>query len=58
MNPDYESGLQEAETRITLGQALDFLVKIDTALYALDRNVNVNLLVSSTLANMMDRSYV
>jgi len=58
MNPDYESGLRDAETRITLGQALGFLVKIDTALYALERNVNVNLLVSSILANMMDRSHV
>jgi DNA polymerase-3 subunit delta' len=55
LNPDYESGMQEAAIRISLGQALDFLVKIDTALYALERNVNVNLLVSSTLANMMDR---
>jgi len=58
MNPDYENGLLEAEPRISLGQALEFLVKIDTALYALDRNVNVNLLVSSTLANMMERSHV
>jgi DNA polymerase III delta' subunit len=58
MNPDYDSGLQNAETRLTFGQALEFLVKIDTALYALERNVNVNLLVSSTLVNMMDRSYV
>ena len=56
LNPDYESGLQDAAARISLGQALDFLVKIDTALYALDRSVNVNLLVSSTLASMMDRS--
>jgi DNA polymerase-3 subunit delta' len=58
MNPDYENGLRDAETRFTLGQALEYLVKIDTALYALERNVNVNLLVSSTLANMMERSYV
>jgi DNA polymerase-3 subunit delta' len=58
MNPDYENNLRDAETRFTLGQALEFLVKIDTALYALERNVNVNLLVSSTLANMMERSHV
>jgi DNA polymerase III delta' subunit len=58
MNPDYEKGLREAETRISLGQALEFLVKIDSALYALKRNVNVNLLVSSTLANMMERAHV
>jgi DNA polymerase III delta' subunit len=58
MNPDYENGLRDVETRISLGQALEFLVKIDSALYALERNVNVNLLVSSTLANMMERSHV
>lgn len=58
MNPDYEDDLRDAETRISLGQVLDFLIKIDTALYALERNVNVNLLVSSILANMMDWSYV
>jgi DNA polymerase-3 subunit delta' len=58
MNPDYEGGLQNAAKRLSLGQALDFLVKIDSALYALERNVNVNLLVSSTLANMMERSHV
>jgi DNA polymerase-3 subunit delta' len=58
MNPDYEEALGNAETRLTLGQALEFLVKIDNALYALERNVNVNLLVSSTLANMMERSHV
>lgn len=57
LNPDHESSLQDAASRISLGQALDFLVKIDAALYALERNVNVNLLVSSTLASMMDKSY-
>lgn len=58
MNPDYENGLREAETHISLGQVLEFLINIDSALYALDRNVNVNLLVSSTLASMMDRIHV
>jgi DNA polymerase III delta' subunit len=58
MNPDYENALLEAEPRISLGQVLEFLVKIDSALYALERNVNVNLLVSSTLASMMERSHV
>jgi DNA polymerase-3 subunit delta' len=54
MNPDYENGLRDAALRISLGQVLDFLVKIDSALYALERNVNVNLLVSTTLTNMME----
>lgn len=58
LNPDYESGLLDAATLISLGQTLDFLVKIDNALYAFERNVNVNLLVSSTLASMMDRIHV
>jgi DNA polymerase III delta' subunit len=57
LNPDRESGLQDAASRISLGQALDFLVKIDNALYALEKNVNVNLLVSSTLASMMEKSH-
>jgi DNA polymerase-3 subunit delta' len=54
MNPDFENSLRDIAPRLDLGQILDFLVKIDSALYALERNVNVNLLVSSTLANMMD----
>ncbi len=58
MNPDFENSLRDAALRLDLGQILDFLVMIDTALYALERNVNVNLLVSSTLANMMDISNV
>ena len=57
LNPDYESDLQDAASRISLGQVLDFLVKIDAALYALERNVNVNLLVSSVLASMMDKTH-
>ncbi len=58
LNPDYESRLLDAAILISLGQTLDFLVKIDNALYAFERNVNVNLLVSSTLASMMDRIHV
>jgi DNA polymerase-3 subunit delta' len=58
MNPDYENDLRDVETCISLGQAMEFLAKIDSALYALERNVNVNLLASSTLANMMERSHV
>ncbi|MGD9345118.1 MAG: DNA polymerase III subunit delta' [Candidatus Aminicenantes bacterium] len=57
MNPDYENGLREAALRFSLGQVLEFLVKIDSALYALERNVNVNLLVSTTLAKMMERDH-
>jgi len=57
MNPDYENGIREAALHFNLGQVLEFLVKIDSALYALERNVNVNLLVSATLANMMERCH-
>jgi len=57
MNPDYENAIREAALHFNLGQVLEFLVKIDSALYALERNVNVNLLVSATLANMMERCH-
>lgn len=57
MNPDRESGLRDEAMRFSLGQILEFLVKIDYALYALERNVNVNLLVSTTLANMMEKCH-
>jgi DNA polymerase III delta' subunit len=57
LNPDYDFKLQDAASFTSLGQVQDFLVKIDTALYALEKNVNVNLLVSSVLASMMDRTH-
>jgi len=58
LNPDYASAIQEAQNLISLGQILDFLVKIDFALFALRRNVNVNLLVSSLFSRILEQSYV
>ncbi|MFC2161301.1 DNA polymerase III subunit delta' [Acidobacteriota bacterium] len=58
MNPDYEQDLREITGLLSLDQALDFLNKIDYSLYALQKNLNVNLLMSSLFSHFMDKSYV
>lgn len=58
MNPDYEQDLQETSGYLSLEQALDILSKIDYSLYALQKNLNVNLLMSSLFSYFMDKHYV
>jgi len=58
LNPDYASEIQEAQNLISLGQIMNFLVKIDFALFALRRNLNVNLLVSSLFSSILEQSHV
>lgn len=58
LNPDFATELQDAGTRLKLEQIFNFLLTIDRVLNALQKNVNVNLIVSSALANMMENSYV
>ena len=57
MNPDYEQGLREISRLLSLDQALDFLNKIDYSLYALQKNLNVNLLMSSLFSHFMEKHY-
>jgi DNA polymerase-3 subunit delta' len=58
MNPDYEQDLREISRLLSLDQALDFLNKIDYSLYALQKNLNVNLLMSSLFSHFMEKHYV
>jgi len=58
LNPDFEQGLREVAQSIPLRQAMDFLSKIDFAISALRRNLNVNILVSSIFSNFLEQSYV
>lgn len=54
MNPDYGQDLQGVSQLLSLEQALDFLKKIDYSLYALQKNLNVNLLISSLFSHFME----
>ena len=58
LNPDYLAEIQETQNLISLGQIMEYLVKIDFALLALRRNLNVNLLVSSLFASFLEQSHV
>ena len=58
LNPDYASDILEAQNLISLGQIMDFLLKIDFTLFALRRNLNVNLLVSSLFSSVLEQSHV
>jgi DNA polymerase III delta' subunit len=54
MNPDYVQDLQEVSRLLSVEHTLDFLRKIDYSLYALQKNLNVNLLISSLFSHFME----
>ncbi len=54
MNPDYGQDLREVSRLLSLEHTLDFLRKIDYSLYALQKNLNVNLLISSLFSHFME----
>ncbi len=58
MNPDYGQDLREISRHMSLEQALDFLSKMDYSLYALQKNLNVKLLMSSLFSHFMGKHYV
>jgi DNA polymerase-3 subunit delta' len=58
LNPDYKEEIQEEENLLDLDQLLECLRQIDFALSALNKNLNVNLLVSSFFSNFMEGEYV
>lgn len=58
LNPDFEQGLAEVAQSITSAQAMDFLSKIDFAIDALQKNLNVNILMSSFFSNFLEWSHV
>ncbi len=58
MNPDYEEEIRKAETLMSLEGLMDCLTKIDYAIYGLEKNLNVNLLVSSFFSYFKEWEYV
>jgi DNA polymerase-3 subunit delta' len=57
MNPDYEQEIRKTEELVNLDWLMKCLQKIDHAIYGLDKNLNVNLLVSSFFANFKEWEY-
>jgi len=57
MNPDYEQEIRKTEKLVSLDWLMKCLQKIDYAIYGLDKNLNVNLLVSSFFAYFKEWEY-
>ncbi len=57
MNPDYEEKIRKAEKLVSLDWLVKCLKRIDTAIYGMNKNLNVNLLVSSFFANFKEWEY-
>lgn len=53
MNPDYEEKLKKAVSHFSLEKSMECLENMDYALYGLQRNLNLNLLLSSLFSNIM-----
>jgi DNA polymerase-3 subunit delta' len=58
MNPDYEEEIRKTGRLINLEGLMDCLTKIDNAIYGLEKNLNVNLLVSSFFSSFKEWEYV
>lgn len=54
LNPDFEAVLRQETEAFSLGQALHFLARVDTALAGLDRSLNVGLLVSTLYSSIIE----
>lgn len=53
MNPDYAEVFKKTENFLSLSKAMDYLEKIDYAFYAMQKNLNMNLLVTSLFSNLI-----
>ncbi len=51
LNPDYESGLREAGTKLGARRALALLADLDFVLTELEKNLNKNLLAATFFSN-------
>jgi DNA polymerase-3 subunit delta' len=54
LNPDYEAVLRQETEALSLEQALHFLGRVDSALFGLDKSLNVGLLVSTLYSSIME----
>lgn len=57
LNPDYEEEIKKTEKLLSLELSMNFLTKIEYALYALGKNLNINLLVSSIFSSLVEWKY-
>jgi len=57
MNPDYEEKIRKAEELVSLDWLIRCMKRVDYAIYGLNKNLNVNLLVSSFFANFKEWEY-
>ncbi len=57
MNPDYEEKIRKTEELVSLDWLIRCLKRVDYSIYGLNKNLNVNLLVSSFFANFKEREY-
>ena len=55
LNPDYEALLRQESQALSLGQALEFLTRVDAVLTGLDKSLNVGLLVSAFYSSIISR---
>lgn len=58
LNPDYEKEIKEMENLRSVAQLVKFMSRIDYVNNALQKNLNINLLVSSTFINFMEEKHV
>ena len=58
MNPDFEEEIRKLEGLVSQEQLVEYLKKIDYAIYGLQKNLNVNLLVNSLFSDLKDWDYV
>ncbi|MCK4263473.1 MAG: DNA polymerase III subunit delta', partial [Candidatus Aminicenantes bacterium] len=57
LNPDYEEEIKKTEKLLSLELSMNFLTKIEYAIYALGKNLNINLLVSSIFSSLVEWRY-
>ncbi|MFB0565064.1 MAG: DNA polymerase III subunit delta' [Candidatus Aminicenantaceae bacterium] len=57
LNPDYIDKIREEEKHLSLNKLMDYLNQIDFTLYALRKNLNVNLLISSFFSSFMEKEH-
>jgi len=58
LNPDRKEQIKEVQDLVSLGQIMEFLVKIDSVMQAIGRNANVNVLISSFFSSVMETNHV
>jgi len=57
MNPDYKTEVKKINNLVSYDKSMDILREIDYAIYALQKNLNVNLLVSKIFSDFMEWKY-